>query len=526
MAFCCGSKADKCVEEKERALRLEHVSLLPGPAAELRSLLGSRLVTPGQELYDAARGDPKVEGVDWNGRFRQTWNLDDVGFPSAIAIVESVEEVQAVVRYAAKHCLPAGKRLCVAAGRHSHQCILDDTFVLDLQRLNFIEVMPDQKIAKVSGGAQQGELDLACEPHGLATTAGHNASTGCGGLIIQGGHGFLERKFGMVVDNLLEVDIVLADGRLVTANSSVNPDLFWAVRGGGGNFGVIVRFTLQLYPLSDVYAGVRVHVPLGFGPFKSREDLFAQFIDKTLQGPDEATGLMVLPCGGPVVEMLLWVGEVEDGKAYFDSKAVGWPLLENSMGIKKYHSEVQRFYPPGNKNAVYQSGVLLTEVSEGAIAKITEAVSGQRAPNSASAIIILPLGGKVGTVAADATAYAHRAMKIWVLISGNFPPGDDVQREKVVQWVRDVKAEMLPFSHSAAYGVLSEVQAHDATPPKEKQESKLSESDGGAIGCMLNTVDTVGKRNIYGGNLPRLQQIKSKYDPRNLFSVNDNIVPK
>lgn len=469
----------------------------------------------------------------WDGHFRQTWNLDDVGFPSAIATVESAAEVQAVVKYAAQHCLAAGMMLCVACGRHSHQCMLDSSFVLDLQRLADVQVDPEKRLAKVSGGAQQGTLDLACEPHGLATTAGHNASTGCGGLILQGGHGFLERKFGMVVDNLVAAEVVLADGRLVSASDAENSDLFWALKGGGGNFGVVVSFTLRLHELSEVYAGQRVHVPMGLGPFKSREELIAQFAEKTVGGPDEASGLMVLPGGGPVVEMLLWVGSPEDGKAYFDSKSVGWPVLKNSMGTMKYHSEVQRFYPPGNTNAVYQSGVLLPDMPEAAVAKLAELVSGARAPNSESAVIILPLGGKVKTVPPDATAYHHRGMKFWVLIIGQFQAKNEDARSKAVQWVRDVKQAMMPFSSGAQYGVLSEVTAHDAAVAPTSIHSEdtailklCAENDGGAVGCMLNTVETRKERNIYGPNLQRLQQLKKKYDPQNLFRATDNIIPK
>eukprot|EP00929_Paragymnodinium_shiwhaense_P102483 TRINITY_DN65685_c0_g1_i1.p1 TRINITY_DN65685_c0_g1~~TRINITY_DN65685_c0_g1_i1.p1 ORF type:complete len:538 (-),score=75.49 TRINITY_DN65685_c0_g1_i1:175-1788(-) len=520
----CGGRENKDLQRlaEERSERLQKVSSLPGPVDDLRKLLGDRLQTPEDPGYDAARGDPSAPGVTWDGEFRQTWNLDDIGYPCAIATVETVAEVQVVVRYAAEHCSQSGILLCVAAGRHSHQCMIDNTFVIDLQRLSSIEVDPEKKTAKVAGGAQQGSLDLACKPHGLATTAGHNASTGCGGLILQGGHGFLERKFGMVVDNLTAVEVVLADGRLLEASERENAGLFWAVRGGGGNFGVIVSFTLRLHEISDVYAGIRVHPLLGFGPFKSREDLISQFYAKTVGGPDEATGLLVLPAGGPVVEMLLWTGDVDDGIAYFDKTAVGWPVLQNSMGIKSYHSDVQRFYPPGNENAVYQSGVLLPELSEAAVQKLAELVNSDRAPNSSSAIIILPMGGKVSTVASDATAYVHREMKAWLLISGQFPPGDDMEREKVVAWVRDVKRELLPFSQGAQYGVLADVAVHDATTNSDE----TTEAAQGAIGVMMNTAETVGKRNIYGANLPRLQKLKAQYDPSNLFRINDNIIPK
>jgi len=520
----CTSRDQSPGLQAEWEARIAKVQPLPGPIQELRQVLGNRLQIPGDESYNSARGDPHAPGVAWDGKFRQTWNLDDVGFPSAIASVDTVSEVQAVVKYAAAHCLDAGTLLCVACGRHSHQSVLDNSLVLDLQRLNSVEVDPVKKLAKVAGGAQQGTLDMACEPHSLATTAGHNASTGCGGLILQGGHGFLERKFGLVVDNLVSAEVVLADGRLVEANASENSDLLWALKGGGGNFGVVVSFTLRLHELPPTYAGQRVHIPLGVGPFKSRAEIISRFFSKTVGGPDEAAGLIVLPGGGPVVEMLLWVGDASEGKAYFDSKNVGVPLLKNSMAITKYHSEVQRYYAPGNMNAIYQTGVLLPEVSDAVATKIAEFAS--CAPKLCL-LILLPIGGKVNTVAPEDTAVAHRNMKVWVLVSAQFPPGNLDARAEAVKWARSVKQGLLPFSGGAQYGVLSEVTTHDAADGKNTGEFKLSaDQDGGAIGCMLNTADTVAHRNIYGANLPRLQQLKLKYDPKNVFRVNDNIVPR
>ncbi|CAJ1436127.1 unnamed protein product [Effrenium voratum] len=512
----------------EWALKMANVKPLPGPENELRKLLGDRLQTPLDIYYHKARGQSGMEDVAWNGPFRMTWNNDDVGFPSAIATVDSVEEVQAVVSYAGKHCHPNGTRLCVASGRHSHVCMLDDALVLDLQRISSVEVFPEQMLAKVGGGAQQGDLDLACEPHDLATTAGHNASTGCGGLILQGGHGFLERIFGLVVDNLLEIELVIANGQLIRASETENAELFWAVRGGGGNFGVAVSFSIRLHRLkADVYAGKRVHVPLGMGPFMSREAVAMHFFEKTLRGPDEATGLLVLPCSGPAVEILLWAGDPEEGRKYFEPKAKGWPVLENSMGIAKYHSQVQRYnHPGGDGTAVYQTGVLLPDISPEALEKVAECVSSKRAPNSSSVIIMLPLGGAVSRVATDATAYGFRDFKAWALVVGSFQAGDQEERSKVVKWVRDVKAELLPFSRGAGYGVLGEVAVHNKVPTEAptSEEQKLNESEGGSIGIMLNTGQT-GGRNIYGPNLQRLQAVKAKYDPKNLFNVNDNIVP-
>eukprot|EP00435_Cladocopium_sp_Y103_P062995 s3_g24.t1 len=323
------------------------VAKLPGPNDDLEELLGERFQTPQKAEYHRARGVLGIDEVAWDGKYRATWNPDAMGFPMAICSVQSVAEVQRVVKYAAQHCLPVGVRLCVAAGRHSHMCMLDNTLVLDLQGLSSVEVFPELHLAKVQGGAQQGQLDVACEPHGLATTAGHNASTGCGGLILQGGHGFLEpcqlisfpweRMFGLVIDNLVEVELVLANGELVKANANEHEDLFWAIRGGGGNFGVVVSFTLR-----PVYAGTQIHAAQAPG---EREELLTKFFEKTVNGPDEATGLVVLPCGGPMIEMLVWVGSPSQGQEYFQRRA---------SGPKSYHSDVQRFSDPnGTGKAVY-----------------------------------------------------------------------------------------------------------------------------------------------------------------------------
>eukprot|EP00434_Breviolum_minutum_P022768 symbB.v1.2.020087.t1/scaffold1671.1/size106526/1 len=360
------------VDWAEAQRRAKDVRTLPGPYEELEHLLGDRFQTPQKDRYHTARGVLGIEDVAWNGRYRATWNPDAIGYPCAIAMVETVKEVQQLVTYAAKHCLPNGVRLCVAAGRHSHMCMLDNTLVLDLQGLSSVEIFPEQLLAKVAGGAQQGQLDVACEAYNLATTAGHNASTGCGGLILQGGHGFLERMFGLVIDNLVEVEVVLADGTLVKANAQEHEDLFWAVRGGGGNFGVVVSFTLRLHPLGPTYAGTQVHKAFD-GP--SREEVMTKFFEKTLNGPDEATGLIVLPCGGPVVEMLVWIGSPTEGQQYFEQRPPSGPLLRNTLGVKSYHSDIQRFSDPeGSGKAVHQTGVLLPEWSKEAAMKLAELV--------------------------------------------------------------------------------------------------------------------------------------------------------
>lgn len=306
-----------------------------------------------------------------------------------------------------------------------------------------------------------------------------------------------------------------SDGRLVTASEKDDAELFWAIRGGGGNFGVVVSFTFQLHPLSTVYAGVRVHVPAW--PFgKERDALLMEWYEKIVKGPNDASGLAVMPGGGPFVEMLLWTGDSAEGEAYFTEKNASWPLLKNSMGPHSYHREVQRFYEPGNDKPHYQTGVLLPEMTQEIATVLAGLVVGSCAPTDLCAIIVLPLGGQMSVPAPTATANPHRHYKCWVLISGSWLPnaGEEV-RNKCIDWVRKVKKAMHPFSEGASYGVLGEVVTHDDTVP----QVMTLHDEGGAVGCFI------GKRNIFGDNLPRLQHAKKVYDPQNLFRINDNILP-
>ena len=226
--------------------------------------------------------------------------------------------------------------------------------MVDLSALDRVEIFGDTKIASVEGGCTQGQLDLACEPHRLATTAGHNATTGVGGLTLQGGHGYLERKFGLVVDNLVRAEVVTADGTLRVCDADLNPDLFWALRGGGGNFGIVTKFWFRLHELgSEIYAGLRVHVAASDNAFmkllglQSRAELIKLWCERMRAAPNDATGLLILPAGGPVVESLLWTGsDLDEGAKYFCEKHnFGSFRLKNSMKNEKYHSVVQKLSP-------------------------------------------------------------------------------------------------------------------------------------------------------------------------------------
>ena len=509
---------------------------LPGDVvASLKKSLGGRLYLPGDEAYDQARGLPGVEGV--GQQWRASWNHDAIGKPLGIASVQTTEEVQAVVNYTREWLLPARIPLAIACGRHSHQCMVDGSFVLDLSRLDQVDVDVEGRIAHVGGGAQQGQLDRACEPHGLATTAGHNATTGVGGLTLQGGHGYLERVFGLVVDNLLACEVVLASGEAVVADEDHHPDLFWALKGGGGNFGVVTKFSFRLHPFPrEIYGGLRSHVPVWDLPWglnvmlrcRRRADLVHRWCSNFEQAPREATGLLVLPCGGPVVESLMWAAENEAaGRAYFkDVHNLGTIFtLKNDMGMKKYHSDMQRISPVRTGH-FYQSGVLMEGVSEEASAALCERLTSAVRPNAECAVLIVPLGGKAAEVDPRATANPHRSARFWVLIQGAWTPtgngaADRTMRGHVVQWVRSVKAAMQPFA-AGHYAVLADSAESNAAGTSETSRSALCDvhnaAEGGPIGMFTG-------RNVYGVNETRLRQLKRVYDAANLFRLNDNILP-
>jgi len=522
----CG--ADGCFAFAEPRRRISVVravpkEALPGPYEELRAKLQGRLHLPGDFAYDAARGLPDSPGLKEG--YRETWNHDAIGCPLAVASVHSVEEAQEVVRYAEQFCLPERVYLCVAGGRLSHQCMLDSTLVLDLADLRRVDVDAEARQVRVEGGVLQGQLDSACAPHGLAVTTGHCPRNGIGGLTLQGGHGYLERTFGLLIDNLLSCEVILAGGKLVVASEAENPDLFWALQGGGSNFGVVVSFTFRLHAIPPrLHAGTRVHLPLGKLGLPGREELIAGFCKTFQEGPSEATGLLVLPCGGPVLERLVWVGAPAAGKEFFHKHRQGHPVLDG-LRSQAYHGGVQSLSAQSPSGSFYPSGLLMPDLPPEAISAIAEMVAKGKGPNSDSQLWIMPLGGEMSRRPSEAAANPHRSAQFWILIMAGWRiSGDErrdrAERERVVNWVRQVKEALLPFTLGHYFSGTSSGDGDGGdhrwavSPP-----GRPYPIEGGAVGCY------VGFRNIYGENLPRLQAVKVKYDPSNLFRLNDNIAP-
>jgi FAD/FMN-containing dehydrogenase len=364
-----------------------------------------------------------------------------------------------------------------------------------------------------SGGSVLGEVDEAGRARGWVTTVGHVGSTGAGGLILQGGHGFLERKLGLSVDLLVEVDIVLASGELVTASetSHSHEDLFWAVRGGGGNFGIVTRFKLRAFELPKVIlGGARIHAPLSMGWFPDRPELikkWAALFDE--KSDNSATGMLVLPCGGPVVEGLVYLGDPEEGKRVFAAhrKSVGFPLKD---GVKpcSYYDDVQKF-APAHRGNFYNTGFMVPEITAEFADALAELALKANAPgsNTACALVVIPSSGKASTPAPGKTCVGTRDCRFWVLVVAEWkglrgsPQAEDA-KVRAMRWIDTVKARLSPLVNGKSYGVLGDVASHG----EHKQERKYN-------------------RDVYGEFLPRLREIKTKYDPKNIFQINDNIQP-
>eukprot|EP00397_Hematodinium_sp_SG-2012_P014294 GEMP01014528.1.p1 GENE.GEMP01014528.1~~GEMP01014528.1.p1 ORF type:complete len:490 (-),score=93.31 GEMP01014528.1:1422-2891(-) len=476
------------------------VAALPGPVDELRTKLKGDLLLFGDEGYDELR----LSGKPIAGRSKQTktWNLDAAKYPSAFAQVADAEDVSVVVSYAREHCIPNGTLLSVACGRHSHLCLVQDTLCVDLSRLRNVRLDKEEKVVYVEGGCCNADVDDVTLPHNLAVTLGHAGSTGIGGLVPQGGHGFLERSNGLTVDSLLEVTIVVTSGEILKASRTENQELFWGVCGAGHNFGIITEFKMQLSPMPEtLFGGERVHLALGFAMWPSRKDLIMNFAKATGGcNKDEATGLIVLPASAPIViDAYAWFGEnKDDGREHFkDALKFGSPLVNNVSDNCKY-SHLQSL---AQDKAVktYMSGIIVPEMTE----QLAEVIEKQikTAPTGECVCIIIPTGGKGGIRGEDFPVIRHGLF--WILFGGTWSNNQD--RPKCCAWVQKFRKEVAVATATSMYGTLA-----GNVEESEKEDIHAFTDDG---------------KLYFGDYFPRLQALKRRYDPTNVFRLNINIQP-
>jgi len=440
----------------------------------LRSNFRGELITPQEPSYDRAR---------------RVWNAIIDKRPAVVAVCAGTADVMATVNFAREH----GLLLAVRGGGHSiaGNSTCDGGVVLDLSRMKGVRVDRVARTARAEGGVLWQELDHETQAFGLATTGGMVGDTGIAGLTLGGGFGWLCRKYGLTIDNLLSVDIVLASGELVTASENQFADLFWALRGGSGNFGVATSFEYRLHEVGPTITGGLVLHPL------SRAGEMLRFYREFIRSiPDElavAAALLTGPNGEKVGAMAAaHCGPLADGeRAVRSLKEFGQPMLD-AIGPLPYVAQQSLFkdgFPPYILN--YWKADCINELSDGLISAVVDHYA--RTPSARSAMLWFPFSGAVSRVASDATAYPHRTgihMGVYSLWT------DPAESTPNVNWARQGWELMRPVAAGGVY----------------VNELGLDESD-----------DRI--RSAYGSNFRRLSQLKAKYDPENLFRLNANIPP-
>ncbi|MFT4983884.1 MAG: hypothetical protein ACI9Q9_000935 [Flavobacterium sp.] len=446
----------------------------------LSSQLRGKIILPQDELYDETR---------------KIYNAMIDKHPGMFVMCVDVADVLYAVNFGRENNL----LVSVRGGGHNAGGLglCDDGMVIDLSGLKFVLVNTKNNTVKVGGGNIWGEVDHATHPFGLAIPAGIISTTGVGGLTLGGGIGHLSRKYGLTIDNLLEADMVLADGSFVTVNSEQNSDLFWAIRGGGGNFGIVTTFTFQAHPVTNVFGGPTLW------PIEQTNEIMKWYHEFLNKAPDDLNGFfttMIIP-GPPFPEHLhnkhfcgiIWcyTGDLDKAQAVFKPILDMEPLFQHvdEMPYPAIQNMFDGLMPPGLQ--WYWKADFFNEVTPEMSAQLM--AFGSNIPTPLSQMHMYPISGAAGRVPKDATPWAHRDAKYAGVIVGIDPSPENA--DKITKWCREYWDALHPFSSGGVY---------------------------------LNFIMDEGQPRIeasYKDNYKRLTGIKKKYDPNNFFRVNQNIVP-
>lgn len=440
------------------------------------------VIQPTDVLYDEAR-------QVFNGMIQRR--------PRLIARCLDVADVVAAVKWGRASGLPVSVR----GGGHNAAGlgVCDDGLVIDLSEMKGIRVDPAAKTVRVEGGCTWGEVDQETHKFGMATPSGIVSSTGVAGMTLGGGTGYLTRKYGLTIDNLLAADMVLADGSIVTADEETHADLFWAIRGGGGNFGIVTSFLFRLHPVDTVIGG-----PMLWDLDQAPEVL--RFYDELMATAPEdlnaAFAIMIVPPDPPFPEALhfkkvcaiVWcyTGPAEQAEAVFAPiRTFGSPLLVGiqTMPFPALQSAFDGLYPSGEQ--WYWRADFVNEISEAAIAEHMK--HGPLMPTLKSTMHLYPINGAAHKVGKNDTAFSYRDAKYSMVMIGI--DGDPANAETLRTWAVNYWEALHPHSAGGAY-----------------------------VNAMMDEgVDRI--RATYRDNYARLAQIKAKYDPDNFFRINQNIPP-
>ncbi len=450
---------------------------------QLKAGFQGSVVLPGDAAYEGARA---------------IWNAMIDKRPAIIARCTSTADVVRAVKFAKDN----GLVLAIRGGGHNiaGSALCDGGIVIDLSQMKAVEVDASKRRATVEGGATLADLDAAAQAHGLATPTGINSTTGVAGLTLGGGFGWLSRKFGMTVDNLESAEVVTANGEVVQASATEHPDLFWALRGGGGNFGVVTRFEFRLHPVGpDLLTGLIVF------PIASAKSVLQKYRAFMTTAPDELTVWVVLRKAPPlpflpasvhgqgvVILAVIYAGDPKAGEALIEPlKKFGTPVGEH-IGVQPYAAWQQAFDPlltPGARN--YWKSHNFIDLKDELLDKVIEYVG--KLPSPECEIFFGAIGAATTRMAPDATAYAHRDARYVMNVHGRWREAADDQR--CIAWARDYFKASAPFASGGVY------------------VNFLTAEEGDRV------------RAAYGPSFDRLAKIKRKYDPDNLFRTNWNIKP-
>ena len=458
-------------------------SLSSDDVAALKASLRGHLLQPGDDGYDDAR-------MIWNAMIDRK--------PALIARCTGAADVATAVKFAAEHNLLTAIR----GGGHNiaGNAICDGGLVIDLSLMNSVGIDPVNKRAHVGPGATLGDFDHEALAHGLAAPTGINSTTGVAGLALGGGFGWLSRMYWTTSDNLAAADVVLADGSMVHANENSHPDLFWALRGGGGNFGVVTRFEFDLHEVGpNVFAGMIVFsLKEGIEILKTYREYVETLGNETSVWAvtRKAPPLPFLPenvHGSEVLVMALChTGDPKEGdKLVKDIRGFGTVLGEftGEMPFTAWQQVFDPLLTPGARN--YWKSHNFTELSDGAIDEVMKYAS--ELPSPHCEIFFAQLGGTINKIDPTATAYAHRDAKFVANVHGRWET--EAEDEKCIKWARDFFAATQKYASAGVYVNFMTAEERDRI------------------------------ESAYGPNLERLMQVKKKYDPTNLFCMNQNIRP-
>ena len=451
-----------------------------------------------EDLKDSFRGKILLPSDDGYESARKIWNATIDRHPALIARCATTSDVVLAVNYARDN----GLILAVRGGGHNiaGNAVCDDGIVIDLSQMKAASVDPEARRGTIEGGATLADLDAATQAHGLATPIGINSTTGIAGLTLGGGFGWLSRKFGMTIDNLESAEVVTAAGEVVRASASERPDLFWALRGGSGNFGVVTRFEFRLHPVGpDVLSGLIVY------PISEAKRVLQQYREFIAKAPEEISVWPVLRQAPPlpflpaethgktvIVLALLYAGDPKQGEPLIEPLRKFGPLAGEHVGVQPYTAWQKAFDPLltfGARN--YWKSHNFSTLEDGLFDVVIEYV--EKMPSPQSEIFFGALGGATTRPAPHSAAYAHRDAMFVMNFHGRWEdPADD---ERCIRWARDFFNASAPFA------------------------------SGGVYVNFLTADEGVRVRNAYGANYDRLAQVKHKYDPGNLFRMNQNIKP-